>query len=36
MAIKKNEMDERMKSMDDRQYIMGADLRVVLDLLKKS
>lgn len=35
MAVKKIEMDNRMKSMDYRQDIMGAYLRVILDLLKK-
>lgn len=35
MAIKQAKMDERMKSMDARQDIMGASLKVIMDLLKK-
>lgn len=35
MAIKQVEMYNWMKSMDARQDIMGADLRTILDLLKK-
>lgn len=35
MVFKKTEIDERMRSMDARQDIMGADLIAILDLLKK-
>lgn len=35
MVIKQSEMDERIKSINARQDIMGTDLKVVLDLLKK-
>lgn len=35
MVIKHIKMDNRMNSMDFRKDIMGAYLRVILDLLKK-
>ena len=35
MTIKQKEMDDRMKAMDARQDIMGADLKAVMELLKK-
>lgn len=35
MAIQQQEMNDRMKVMDVRQDIMGADLKAVLELLNK-
>ena len=35
MVIKQAEMDERMKAMNARQDIIVADLKVIMDLLKK-
>lgn len=36
MDVKQAKMDKWMKSMDAKQDIMGANLRAILDLLKKT
>lgn len=35
MVVKQIEMDNKMRFMDARQDIMGADLRAILELLSK-
>lgn len=35
LVVKQIEIDNKIRSMDSKQDIMGANLRVILDLLKK-